>query len=107
MTNSHYHGRKYIGAVWKIKYLFFKKIHQRLFAKSLGIIRLLLPIQLDRAGDSVVFARENIILAQGKTFPVVRAQNSPQVRMSVEDNAEQVERLALMPIRRGPEIRDA
>src|SRR4051812_30335262 len=98
MTNSHYHGRKYIGAFWKIKYLFFKKIRSVVFAKSLRIIGLLLPIQLDRSGDAVVFARENIILAEGKTFPVIRAQNPPQIGMAIEDNPQQVKRFPLVPI---------
>ena len=48
---------------------------------SFRIIRLLLPVELHARRDSVIFARENVVLAQRKSFPVVCAQNPPQVRM--------------------------
>src|ERR1700754_3768766 len=42
------------------------------------------------------------ILAQRVSLPIVRQQNAAQIRMSVEDDAKQIKRLALVPIRGAP-----
>jgi len=40
-------------------------------------------------------------------LPVVRQQDATQVRMAVKDHAEQIERLALVPVCRTPNAGDA
>src|SRR5205823_11843794 len=69
------------------------------------IVRLVLPVQLDASRDAVIFAWENVILAKRKSLPVVGAENAPQIRMAGEIDPEHVVSLALVPIRRRPEIR--
>ena len=50
--------------------------------------------------DSRVLADlHRIVLAQRMPFPVVGHQNAPQIRMAVERDAEQIEHLALGPVR--------
>src|SRR5947207_11244506 len=75
--------------------------------RSFRIIRLLLPIQLDAAGDAVVLAREDVVLAQWIADPIVGAENAPQVRVAIEDDAEHVVSLALVPVGGAPQIGDA
>ena len=58
------------------------------------IIRLLLPVQFDAGGDSVIFPRELIVLAKGMTLPVVGTQNPPEIRMILEMNSQKIVRLA-------------
>src|SRR3982751_2568844 len=74
---------------------------------SLRIIRLLLPVELDARGDAVVLAGEDVILPQGEALPVVGAEDAAQVGVAVEDDAEQVVRLALVPVGGRPEADDA
>src|SRR5436190_4043084 len=83
-----------------------KNNHHSVGKKSLRIIRFLLPIQFHRRRNSMVFPRENIILAKRKSFPVIGTQNPAKIRMPVEDDAEHVKSFALMPIGRSPEIGD-
>src|SRR5450759_1245898 len=57
--------------------------------------------------SDVVRALENprvvVVLAQRMALEVRRQHDASQVRVAVEDDAEQVEDLALLPVRRGPQ----
>ena len=55
--------------------------------RSFRIIRLLLPIQLDAVGNAVIFAGEDVVFAQWIADPIVGAENAPQVRVAIEDDA--------------------
>src|SRR4029079_16403183 len=70
------------------------------------IVGLVLPIKFDAAGDAVIFARENVVFAERKTFPVISAQNAPQIRVARKTDYKKVVRFALMPIGGGPEVND-
>src|SRR5690348_9241809 len=50
-------------------------------------------------------ASEGVILAQWMSHPVVWHLDTPQVWMPGEANAEEVEDLALVPVRRRPDAR--
>ncbi len=51
-------------------------------------------------------ALDGIILAQRMTFPVFRHLNAPQIGMSVETDAEQIEDLALEEVGARPDRRE-
>src|SRR5436190_7328493 len=74
------------------------------FSSLFRIVRFVLPVEFDAAGNPVIFARENVIFAEREAFPVVGAENAPQVGMAWEIDSQQVIGLALVPIRGGPEI---
>src|ERR1700676_242039 len=50
--------------------------------------------------------RDGIIFAQRITFPIVRQHDTAQIRMIAEPDAEQVEGLALIPVRAAPDHSD-
>src|SRR6266567_565777 len=52
-------------------------------------------------------AGERVVLPQREGLPSVGQLDPPEVRMPVEDDAEEVEDLALVPVRRGEECGDA
>src|SRR5256712_3709610 len=49
----------------------------------------------------------DVVLAQGEAFPGFRHQDAAQVGVAVEPDAEQVPGLALVPVRSGPDRREA
>src|SRR5262249_35330156 len=57
--------------------------------------------------DAVVLARKYIVFAQRVALPVIGAQDPSQVGMPVENDAEHVIGLTLVPIGGRPEIPDA
>ena len=50
---------------------------------------------------------ERKILPQRMSLPIIRQQNSPEIRMAVKNHSEQVKRLAFVPIRGAPQTGDA
>src|SRR2546425_4469846 len=52
-------------------------------------------------------AEGDVVLAQGEAFPGFRHQDAAQVGVAVEPDAEQVPGLALVPVRSGPDRREA
>src|SRR5688572_9827668 len=74
---------------------------------STRVVGLVLPVQFHAPRDPVVLPRELIVLPQRVALPVLGAQDPPQVWVTGKVDSEQVERLALVPIRRRPEVGDA
>ena len=56
--------------------------------------------------DAVVFEGELVVFSERVADPVFGAEDPPGVRVAVEDDAEQVEDLAFVPVGGGPDIRD-
>ncbi len=48
-----------------------------------------------------------VVLTQGMALPPGRVEDSPQARVALEDDAEHVEDLALVPLGHGPDVGDA
>src|SRR5262245_1112892 len=65
--------------------------------KSASVIALLPP------PNPVVLQREFVVLPQGVPLPVLREEDSSQVRVAREHHAAQVKRLPLVPVGRGPD----
>src|SRR4051812_29830496 len=53
-----------------------------------GVIRLLLPVELDAGRDPVIFAGEDVVLAQREPLPIVGQEDAAEVRVTVESHAE-------------------
>jgi hypothetical protein len=66
----------------------------------------LLPVELDAAGDAVVLAGEDVVLAEGVSFPVVGEEDSAEVGVAVEGDPHEVVGLAFVPVGGGPEVDD-
>lgn len=54
----------------------------------------------------MIFAGEDVIFAKGEAYPVVREEDSAEVGVAVEENAEEVEGFAFLPVGCGPEVGD-
>jgi len=80
--------------------------HLRQLRGLLGVVWLLLPVKLDGGGDAVVLAGEDVVLAEGMADPVFGAEDAAEVGVVVEDDAEQVEGFAFVPIGGVPEVGD-
>src|SRR5439155_12503119 len=53
--------------------------------------------------NAVIFQRELVVFSQRMAFPVLRKQNTPQVRMTNEIHAAQIIDFPLMPVSCGPQ----
>ncbi len=71
---------------------------------TLGIVRLLLPIEFHAGGNAVIFAGEHVVFPQGVALPIVGAKNSPQVGMAFKNDPIHVERFPLIPVGGGPQV---
>src|SRR5690242_8727859 len=60
-----------------------------------------------RRRDAVVLLRLDEVLAQGMSRPVLRHEQATQVRMALEHDAEEIVRLALLPLGVAPHRRHA
>src|SRR5262245_25641391 len=64
-----------------------------------------LPLEVVVPGvvDAAVVRREDVVLAQRVPLPVLREQQAAEIGMAVEADAEEIEGLALEPVRPAPD----
>src|SRR5919107_532662 len=74
------------------------------YCAGFGFIKAGPPFQSSQAVRLVAAQRE--VLAERVPLPVVGQEDAAQVRVTVEDDAEHVERLALVPVGRAPDGND-
>ena len=54
----------------------------------------------------MIFAGEDVVFSEREAFPVVGQQNSSQISVAVEKDAEKVEGFSLLPVGCRPEVGD-
>src|SRR6185437_1077355 len=75
------------------------------WAGPTGISRVVVFI-IQALSASLAETCNGIIFSEGVSLPFIRHQNAAKIGMAVEANTKKIERLALMPVGRGPNRRD-